>query len=109
MFLFLKKLPITSNASRQILIFQSNWRNNFIFHHQLQKKKSTGGRNLLGRRVIRSKGSIKTPLFSVLTNYSYSLGTFGFVSNVYFSPFLQSFRVLLINANGTMFYKPIGQ
>ena len=80
-----------------------------MFRYQLQKKKSTGGRNLSGRRVIRSKGSIKTPLFGVLTNYSYSLGTFSFVSNIYFSPFLQSFRVLLVNANGAISYKPLGQ
>ena len=109
MFLFLKKLSITSNASRQIFIFKLNWRNNFSFFFQLQKKKSLGGRNTSGRRVIRSKGSVKTPIIWASTNYFYNSNTIGFVSNIYLSPLLQTFRLLLVNANGALFYKPLGR
>ena len=101
-------MQTTSNASRKITYFHTRWSNHFVHTHFFLKKKSNAGRNISGRKTIRSKGSIKTPIRYAVINYKNSHKLFGFVSNIQLIPKTQSFCFLVVNSSGSVFYKPAG-
>jgi large subunit ribosomal protein L2 len=101
-------MQTTSNASRQITYFHTKWSSCFVYSHFFLKKKSNAGRNISGRKTIRSKGSITAPVRYAVINYKNSHKLFGFVSNIQLIPKTQSFCFLVVNSSGAVFYKPTG-
>ena len=101
-------MQTTSNASRRITYFHTKWSSRFIKSSFFLKKKSNAGRNISGRKTIRSKGSIKAPIHYAVINYQNTHKLFGFVSNVQLLQKTQSFCFLVVNSNGSIFYKPVG-
>ena len=105
----LKKQHVSSNASRSIVIMSLFWKSPRIHKKLFLKKVSQGGRNTIGKRVIRSKGSISVSIRKPVIGYKFRSNSVGFIANIQLDSYINNFFFLIVNADGSFAYRPTGE
>lgn len=105
-FLFLKRLRVTSNASRNVLKLTSTYFDKSTLRKLTSAKKSIAGKGLNGRSIIRTKGSIskKHRLFNVA--YNFRLLYPSLVSTFKLVPYSNKLLTLMVLPSGGLYYLP---
>jgi len=98
--LFLKKLKVTSNASRNIVKQKTKINLFFNKFKNLYRKFSNAGRNNTGKLVCRTKSSLNFKSRLPLINYTPRIKTFYFVVNLKLIPFTNKLTALVYNLSG---------
>jgi len=104
--LLLKKLPITSNGSRNIRKLTSPWFDKSRFARLTWRKKSQAGRTHSGRISLWTKGSLKTKLILPRINYQTRSRALSFITTFRLIPFQNKLVALSFTASGGMNYIP---
>jgi len=104
--LFLKKLRIVSNASRNIKKLTSLWFERKNFKQLTWRKYSKSGRNDSGRTVVWTKSSLKLKLIKPLINYSMRIRVMSIVTAFKLIPFQNKLVSLSFLASGGVTYLP---
>lgn len=107
--MFLKKLRITSNASRNVIKFKTNWFFGKSFRQLISRKYHNAGRGSSGRTLVWTKSSIKKRSFSPQINYNFRLKLLSFVSTFKIIPFQNKLLSLNILSSGGVSYLPTTQ
>jgi large subunit ribosomal protein L2 len=105
--LFLKKQSVTSNSSRNVVTFSSNWflRKNFK-GLTFRKKWLSGRSSLTGRVVVRTKSSTLLRIKLLKINYTFRTKEPGFVSTLKLVPFSNKLLSLVHFMSGGCSYLP---
>ena len=106
--MLVKKIKPTSNASRRVVNVHLDWKFSHINYLFSYKKKSGGGRNSSGRRVIRSIGSRTASLFEVKINRLSTGRGISLVQGYYFCHALKNLFTLVLSAKGDFSYVASG-
>jgi len=104
--LFLKKLRIVSNASRNIKKLTSLWLERKNFKQLTWRKYSNAGRNDSGRVVVWTKSSLKLKLIRPLINYSMRSNIMSTITTFKLIPFQNKLVSLSFLASGGVTYLP---
>ena len=105
--MFLRKLATTSNGSRKIVRFTSNWFSRKSFTPLSYRKKWLAGRSTdSGRIVIRTKQSTLRRVKLLKINYSFRLLDPGFVSTFKLVPVSSKLLALVFYPSGGITYLP---
>ena len=107
--MFIQKKIITSNASRKTTIFNFPWSQIRPETKLSWRKKSLGGRNSSGKRVIRTKSSLKKNIFIPHTNYLNNYKSFLMVTNLCISLKPQKMFLLVTSSSGFSTYIGAGE
>lgn len=103
----LKKKHVTSNASRNISLWNLRWYERRISSHLSFTKKSNAGRSTLtGRVIVWTKSSFLKTVRLVKINYSFRSALPGFVSTLKIVPFSNKLLALLVFPSGELSYFP---
>ena len=105
--MFLQRKRVTSNASRRISLFRSNWLNPMSPKKLSYRKKSNAGRaGLTGQVVIRTKGSLLRRVKLLSVNTQFRLTNPGFISTLKKTPFSNKLLALVVLPSGGSTYIP---
>ena len=104
--MFLKKLRIVSNASRNLKKLTSIWLDKTPFKSLLWRKLSNAGRNDSGRVVVWTKSSLKNKLMHPKINYSMRSKLLGLVTTFKLIPLQNKLVSLTFFASGGISYLP---
>ena len=104
--MFLKKLRIVSNASRNIKKLTSLWLERRNFKQLTWRKYSNSGRNDSGRVVVWTKSSLKLKLIRPLINYSMRSKIMSVITTFKLIPFQNKLVSLSFLASGGVTYLP---
>ena len=104
--MFLKKVKVTSNGSRNIKKLTSLWLDKSRFSRLTWRKKSQAGRTSSGRISVWTKGSLKTKLILPRINYSLRSRTISLVSTFKLIPFQNKLVALAFTSSGGISYLP---
>jgi len=105
--LFLKKLRIVSNASRNIKKLTSFWFERKNFKQLTWRKYSNSGRNDSGRTVVWTKSSLKIKIIRPVINYSMRSRVMSFITTFKLIPFQNKLVSLSFLASGGVTYLPV--
>lgn len=104
--MFLKKVKITSNGSRNIQKLTSLWFDKSRFSKLTWRKKSQAGRTSSGQITVWTKGSLKTKLILPRINYSTRSRVISLISTFRLIPFQNKLVALAFTSSGGMNYIP---
>ena len=104
--MFLKKLRIVSNASRNLKKLTSIWLDKTPFKSLLWRKLSNAGRNHSGRIVVWTKSSLKNKLMHPRINYSMRSKVLSLVTTFKLIPLQNKLVALSFLASGCICYLP---
>lgn len=102
--MFLRKLPTTSNASRNIVKLTSTIFDKKKYNFLFFRKYSRGGRSITGRCTLWSKGSLLNRFKLPRINYRFRQLPISFVSTFYLTPFNNKLVALCFLSNGSVTY-----
>lgn len=102
--LFLRRSRVTSGASRSITKLTSNWFFKKRYNQLTWTKKSTAGRGLNGRVLIRSKSSILKKLRFPKINYFFRSRDILLISTFHLIPFQNKLVSLCFLSSGSVTY-----
>jgi len=98
--LFLKKLQVTSNASRNVVKHQIKINTSILKFKNFYRKFSNAGRNNTGRLVCRRKSSLSFRLKTPFINYSPRTNQTFFVTALKLLPYSNKLTALVYSLNG---------
>lgn len=104
--MFLQKLRITSNASRNIKTFKSLWYDKKVFKPLNWRRLSNAGSNVTGRIVVRTKSSFKRRLLYPIINYSFRQRILSLNTTFRLIPFQNKLVSLAFLSSGAITYLP---
>jgi len=99
-----KQLPFRSNASRKILYFKNKFCLQIADKHLTTTKLSKAGRNVSGKIVLWTRGSLRAFQKKIHINYNWRYNRLCFIGTFYFIPFTNKLLSLILYANGTCTY-----
>lgn len=103
----LKRQRVTSNASRNILIWTSKWYDRSIPKKLSYRRKSKSGRcSLTGRIVVWTKSSFLHRIKLLRTTYRTRCVVPSFVSTLKLVPFSNKLLALVVSPSGSFSYLP---
>lgn len=100
----LRKLPITSSASRAVYKFYNDWNLQTKVKRLSLYKKKTSGRNDKGRIILWTRGSTSIKRKIIKINYNLRYNRLGFISSFQIVPFKNKLLSLVYFANGITTY-----
>lgn len=105
----LKRLGVTSGASRNTSIFRNRLPLQFTHKKLLLKHKWFSGRNSTGRIVVFSKGSKTTNNKAPFVNYSFRDKSISIIAGFFLTPFRNKINSLVFSSSGSISYVPTPQ
>ena len=105
----LRRLGVTSGASRNTSIFKNRFPLQFSHKKLLLKYKWFSGRNSTGRLVVFSKGSKTVKNKSPFINYSFRDKSISIISGFFITPFKNKISSLVFSSSGSVSYVPTPQ
>ena len=104
--MFLRKLRVTSNASRSNFKLTSKYFDKNTYRKLTFTKKSCGGRGLTGQTIIRTKGRLTLKHRLVNVAYNFRLLYPSLVSTFKLVPFSNKLLTLMVLPSGGVYYLP---
>lgn len=104
--MFLRKLPVTSNASRHVSKFMTGWLDKTNYSRTHFTKLNKAGRGLTGRQIIRTRGSILNKLRLPRITYNLRSKAPLLLSTIRVVPFYSKMVSLMVLPSGSLCYLP---
>lgn len=105
----LRRLGVTSGASRNTTIFKNKFPFQFTHKKLLLKHKWFSGRNSTGRIVVFSKGSKTVKNRSPFLNYSFRDKSISIIAGFFMTPFKNKISSIVFSSSGSVSYVPTPQ
>ena len=105
--MFLRKIYVTSNASRDSYKLHPHWSLKPLFKLQRYRRYSHAGRGLAKKIIIYSKKGFSLRKLKPQINYKNRLQTLSFVTSFKLIPFENKLVALMFSATGSFSYIPL--
>ena len=102
----IKKKKITSNASRNIRLYQVQWQNHFRLKKLSMKLRSRSGRGGSGQSILKSKGPFLKAFRLLKTNTYNRENSITFTLGTHYDTLTGKFLSLILTHNNFKFYSP---